>query len=192
MTDQVDSSKIIHLEFVFKVDKIVHWIQNNFPENFLKELGERRNYDTRLITFRINVIPHPNKIDTIYYHCGKNMLSEHMDGFENGEELKKFSDKLDCIGWELKNDCIVLYIFITGEKDSRTIMIALTDEIIQMHTTGKLNSKGADYEETSNIEGVGFKKIFLGFTGRGGVRYENDLCQISAFFPDKTINYSQK
>lgn len=188
-------NKVVHLKFIFRLDQIAKWVENNFNENLLDNISFD-NKDNLL--YKIDLLPHPNGMDSLFYHRYSNAFSSYLDAFETrGEYFRKFSDKVCGIEWTLREGYLLFFVLLSNEyKEARKLLlIAPTDEILLMQIYGEAQSDRLLDEGIVNIsyfkgKTEKVKKEALGFCG-GGVRYSNNLCQVD-IYPSKLMDYNRE
>jgi len=210
-------SKIIHLEIGFALDEITRWIDNDFKGNLLdtKNLNNDFNWHSgQTITYKFDLLPHPDGISSLFYHRHTNAFSNHMDAFDifSDSIFKKFGpklkEKISGVEWNIHpTGAICLWILLSNkyDKERENLIVVPTDEIFQLQLGNKPQNEDIydrekreeSFEEktievaVSPKETINIKRALLGISGKG-IGYRNTLCFVKAYPPDSQMDYERE
>lgn len=205
-------SKIVHLEIGFNLDEILSWAKSDFKEDVLNHEKLDRDNDwlfTEAVAYKIDILPHPNNTDSIFYHRHNNTFCNHLaahEYFGGNESIRNkypgLKKEITGVEWTLhKTGVMILWALRTGKHASEKKMLAVipTDEIYQLQIGNSLLDDEMDkgvklYDalddekiievKTSPEESFKVMRSLLGLTGLG-IGYRNTLCFVKAW-PDNS------
>lgn len=183
---------ILSLEFVFNETRIINWIENNSQEDLLQQ---KNNEEWIKVSRSIDVLPHPNGVDSIFFHQKPNRFSNFLNAYELG--VFKNSDKILGIEWQLIKDYLVLYVLIPENKkkeDRKAVLVVPTFRIYQMQRN-KFNGSLDNFEThilkiKDNTAPKYLKEISERYFTGGSLGYENNLCSVFVFPSSFLTNYN--
>lgn len=191
-------NKIIHLNFIFNVEQLGKWAENDFKGDLLETTST--NSEARL-SYTIDLVPHPNGIDTLFYHRATSAFSNHLDAFETKKGIfREYTDRVDGVEWTLHHGHLLLFVLLSSkcEEDRKSVLSLPTDDIFQMQIHGDTAFMGArTYEEKfitvayteDNTEKIR-KKILR--PPVDGVSFSNLLCEVVAYPSTKLMDYNNE
>ncbi|MDD2909669.1 MAG: hypothetical protein PHU74_01940 [Candidatus Pacebacteria bacterium] len=193
---------IISLEIIFNESKIIEWIQNDFKGDLL--LGEEKDEDIK-VSRLVDILPHPNGTDSIFFHRKTNRFSNFLDAYEFG--VFENSDKILGVEWKLVENYLVLYVLVPSNKeqeDSKPILIVPTFKISQMQIKRFVEDDEIKRIQDKynpkilNLNDKEFSAQYLNRVSeqylRGGsgdnLIYKNDLSCVAIYSSPSLMNYN--
>jgi len=193
---------IISLEIIFNESKIIEWIKNDFKGDLL--LGEINDESVKISRF-IDILPHPNGTDSIFFHRKTNRFSNFLDAYELG--VFQNSDKILGVEWKLVENYLVLYILISnnnGQEDAKPILIVPTLKMYQMQIERFIKDDKIKYVQDKyhsrilKLDDKGFSTPYLNkvseeyLIGGSGdnLIYKNDLSCVAIYSSPSLMNYN--
>jgi hypothetical protein len=182
-----DTRRVVELSIVLDRLALAKWTK----EGFLPELRfdkKKRNHIPDGPTIVIQTLPHPNGVDSIFFHQNSVLFSNSLTGYMPAFDFR-FDEKylVDLIKWETHEGYLYIIANTTSPGSNQEIARIPVRYLADLHTEGKLNldefpldkqfNTFSEVHINDNPEGNLFERIDR--SGRA-VTYMNLLCQVHA------------
>ncbi len=203
-------STIVRLEISYRLSEIIGWINNDYSGDLLEKnkLDEWSTGWDRGITYSFDLLPHPNGVDSMFYHRHVNSFSNHLGGVDylhsTSQPVGKYANNAEKIihnvEWGLHHLGFLQVMVSPAKGDERRLVLLVpTSDIYQLQLGNRL-----DQEDRINLKSASEKIVIidddktvgkvcrsrLGLFGKG-VQFYNALCRVKAYIPDEVMIYNQ-
>lgn len=198
MTEYFDKKNrdVVELTFDIDLENFKEWI-NSEGELDIVDLDKpwydwgQSNNDS-ILTYKIDLLPHPDEKTTLFYHRDQNVFSNYLTGsiefIDSDHELISFyEDGVERIEFGISKDGflnIAAYFLSSSkmEKSWLNIFSVPTNKINQLHIGNRLDKieEGTvEFKNSSNDVNKKVKQFPVSIGGRG-IGYLNKICRVKA------------